>query len=339
MAKELPLVEEEGLCSQPLVAGDGSTSHVDLFSRLTENSSDQALVVTLMGQEYVIPQNSAFLLSDFVRIQPLVQCECNKILKLSLNRKKKWTKIGKMMHKMLIVADSLQLGFHWLPHAKQPQCPQCKELQETCWTIAKAACLPLRWEKFWLDSYWSALGKQVCEEESQVIGHVELFFYKTCYFVDKTTHCLPVYWNQCRQCFPVVTLFFFLVCFLYKGIALCPQPSWNGYRFLFCHRQTVWSWPGSQTDRATCNLSAMSFIHTGGWRLWPSGSGSRYQSFSLSKIITWPAMLSLISKSCLCPLPRSPHLESTSFHWIHLTRSHTKFWCWAAAQINPQGVK
>ncbi|XP_075903502.1 N(6)-adenine-specific methyltransferase METTL4 isoform X2 [Nelusetta ayraudi] len=73
MAKELPLVEEEGLCSQPLVAGDGSTSHVDLFSRLTENSSDQALVVTLMGQEYVIPQNSAFLLSDFVRIQPLVQ--------------------------------------------------------------------------------------------------------------------------------------------------------------------------------------------------------------------------------------------------------------------------
>lgn len=89
MAKELPLVEEEGLCSQPLVAGDGSTSHVDLFSRLTENSSDQALVVTLMGQEYVIPQNSAFLLSDFVRIQPLVQCECNKILKLSLNREKK----------------------------------------------------------------------------------------------------------------------------------------------------------------------------------------------------------------------------------------------------------
>lgn len=81
MAKELPLVEEEGLCSQPLVAGDGSTSHVDLFSRVTENSSDQAHVVTLMGQEYVIPPNSAFLLSDFVRIQPLVQCECIRILK------------------------------------------------------------------------------------------------------------------------------------------------------------------------------------------------------------------------------------------------------------------
>lgn len=82
MAKELPLVEEEGFCSQPLVAGDGSTSHVDLFSRVTENSSDQAVVVTLMGQEYVIPPNTAFLLSDFERIQPLVQCECNRILKM-----------------------------------------------------------------------------------------------------------------------------------------------------------------------------------------------------------------------------------------------------------------
>lgn len=77
MAKTLPLVEEEGLCSQPLVTGDGSTSHVDLFSRVTENSSDQALLVTLMGQEYIIPANTAFLLSDFERIQPLVQCECN----------------------------------------------------------------------------------------------------------------------------------------------------------------------------------------------------------------------------------------------------------------------
>lgn len=81
MARALPLVEEEGLCSQPLVTGDGSTSHVDLFSRVTENSSDQALVVTLMGQEYVIPPNTAFLLSDLERIQPLVQCKCSRIIK------------------------------------------------------------------------------------------------------------------------------------------------------------------------------------------------------------------------------------------------------------------
>uniref|UniRef100_A0A3B5AAD5 Methyltransferase like 4 n=1 Tax=Stegastes partitus TaxID=144197 RepID=A0A3B5AAD5_9TELE len=74
MAKELPLVDEEEqeCCSQSLVAEDGCTSHVDLFSRLTENRTDWAAVVTLMGEEYVIPPHSAFLLSDFTRIQPLV---------------------------------------------------------------------------------------------------------------------------------------------------------------------------------------------------------------------------------------------------------------------------
>uniref|UniRef100_UPI0037E847B3 N(6)-adenine-specific methyltransferase METTL4 n=1 Tax=Semicossyphus pulcher TaxID=241346 RepID=UPI0037E847B3 len=74
MAKELPLVddEEQEECVQSLVAEDGRTSHVDLFCRLTENREDCATVVTLMGEEYVIPPHTAFLLSDFTRIQPLV---------------------------------------------------------------------------------------------------------------------------------------------------------------------------------------------------------------------------------------------------------------------------
>ncbi|KAF1373131.1 hypothetical protein PFLUV_G00257140 [Perca fluviatilis] len=74
MAKELPLVddEEHEECVQILVAEDGCTSHVDLFSWVTENRVDWATVVTLMGEEYVIPPHTAFLLSDFTRIQPLV---------------------------------------------------------------------------------------------------------------------------------------------------------------------------------------------------------------------------------------------------------------------------
>uniref|UniRef100_A0A8D3B4P1 Methyltransferase 4, N6-adenosine n=1 Tax=Scophthalmus maximus TaxID=52904 RepID=A0A8D3B4P1_SCOMX len=73
MAKELPLVdEEEQDCVQSLVAEFGCTSHVDLFSRVTENKADWATAVTLMGEEYVIPPHTAFLLSDFKRIQPLV---------------------------------------------------------------------------------------------------------------------------------------------------------------------------------------------------------------------------------------------------------------------------
>ncbi|GLD54636.1 methyltransferase-like protein 4 isoform X1 [Lates japonicus] len=74
MAKELPLVddEEQEERVQPLVAEDGCTSHVDLFSQVTENRADWAAVVTLMGEEYVIPPHTAFLLSDFTQIQPLV---------------------------------------------------------------------------------------------------------------------------------------------------------------------------------------------------------------------------------------------------------------------------
>ncbi|XP_040922105.1 N(6)-adenine-specific methyltransferase METTL4 isoform X2 [Toxotes jaculatrix] len=74
MAKELPLVddEEQEECVQLLLAESGCTSHVDLFSRVTENREDWATVVTLMGEEYVIPPHTAFLLSDFTRIQPLV---------------------------------------------------------------------------------------------------------------------------------------------------------------------------------------------------------------------------------------------------------------------------
>ncbi|XP_011606311.2 methyltransferase-like protein 4 [Takifugu rubripes] len=72
MAKELPLAEEQGEHSQPLTKGYGDTSHVDLFSLVTENAKDQGSVVSLMGEEYIIPPNSAFLLSDFTRIRPLV---------------------------------------------------------------------------------------------------------------------------------------------------------------------------------------------------------------------------------------------------------------------------
>ncbi|XP_029005110.1 N(6)-adenine-specific methyltransferase METTL4 [Betta splendens] len=77
MAKELPLGEhlEQEEHAQVLVAKDGSASHVDLFSRVTESRTDCATVVTLMGEEYVIPAHASFLLSDFTQIQPLVLYE------------------------------------------------------------------------------------------------------------------------------------------------------------------------------------------------------------------------------------------------------------------------
>ncbi|XP_034026818.1 N(6)-adenine-specific DNA methyltransferase METTL4 [Thalassophryne amazonica] len=73
MAKDLPVVDgHQDKCVQLLDPEEGCTSHLDLFSQVTENKSDWATVVTLMGQEYVIPPHAAFLLSDLTRIQPLV---------------------------------------------------------------------------------------------------------------------------------------------------------------------------------------------------------------------------------------------------------------------------
>lgn len=73
MAKQLPLVDTEGSDAGAQALDGGSTLDLDLFSRMTENRSDSALVVMLMGEEYVIPGHSAFLLSDFTRLQPLIR--------------------------------------------------------------------------------------------------------------------------------------------------------------------------------------------------------------------------------------------------------------------------
>lgn len=72
MAKQLPLVDPEEQDAGAQLLDGGCTSKLDLFSRVTENRSDSAVVVTLMGEEYVIPAYATFLLSDFNRIQPLV---------------------------------------------------------------------------------------------------------------------------------------------------------------------------------------------------------------------------------------------------------------------------
>ncbi|KAM4605938.1 N(6)-adenine-specific methyltransferase METTL4 [Polymixia lowei] len=74
MAKVLPLVDDGDQEDQVQVIGaEGDcTAHFDLFSRITANNTDWTIEVTLMGEKYVIPPHTAFLLSDISRMQPLV---------------------------------------------------------------------------------------------------------------------------------------------------------------------------------------------------------------------------------------------------------------------------
>ncbi|KAF6737678.1 Methyltransferase-like protein 4 [Oryzias melastigma] len=74
MAKDLPPVDVEEHV-QPLITEGGCTTNIDLFSRVTEHNQDCAAAVTLMGQEYVIPPRTAFMLSDVTRMKPLVDYE------------------------------------------------------------------------------------------------------------------------------------------------------------------------------------------------------------------------------------------------------------------------
>nr|XP_033790854.1 N(6)-adenine-specific DNA methyltransferase METTL4 isoform X2 [Geotrypetes seraphini] len=50
-----------------------SSSDLELLSHITENSTDWTTIITLMGQNYLMPPKSSFLLSDISCLQPLLQ--------------------------------------------------------------------------------------------------------------------------------------------------------------------------------------------------------------------------------------------------------------------------
>ncbi|XP_028922590.2 N(6)-adenine-specific methyltransferase METTL4 [Ornithorhynchus anatinus] len=72
MAKRLP-VEDENKCQPVGASGEEMCiPEQDLFSRVTENRSDLTKTLTLMGQKYLVPPKSSFLLSDISCLQPLL---------------------------------------------------------------------------------------------------------------------------------------------------------------------------------------------------------------------------------------------------------------------------
>ncbi|XP_040826519.1 N(6)-adenine-specific methyltransferase METTL4 isoform X1 [Ochotona curzoniae] len=72
MAKHLPSLNETELQTLHLMEDDLSVTEKDLFSRLVENSSRFTKMITLMGQKYLLPPKSSFLLSDISYMQPLL---------------------------------------------------------------------------------------------------------------------------------------------------------------------------------------------------------------------------------------------------------------------------
>ncbi|XP_070369456.1 N(6)-adenine-specific methyltransferase METTL4 isoform X6 [Equus asinus] len=73
MAKHLPSLNEVELQTLQLMEDDMVTEQ-DLFSRVVENNSSFTKMITLMGQKYLLPPQSSFLLSDISCMHPLLNC-------------------------------------------------------------------------------------------------------------------------------------------------------------------------------------------------------------------------------------------------------------------------
>ncbi|KAM5222278.1 N(6)-adenine-specific methyltransferase METTL4 [Ctenodactylus gundi] len=75
MAKCFPSVNEMELQTLQLTEDDVCVTEQDLFSRVVENSSSFPKMITLMGQKYLLPPRSSFLLSDISCMEPLLNCK------------------------------------------------------------------------------------------------------------------------------------------------------------------------------------------------------------------------------------------------------------------------
>ncbi|XP_008567383.1 PREDICTED: methyltransferase-like protein 4 [Galeopterus variegatus] len=74
MVKHLPSLNVMDLQTLQLMEDDMSVTEQDLFSRVVENNSRFTKMITLMGQKYLLPPKSSFLLSDISCMQPLLNC-------------------------------------------------------------------------------------------------------------------------------------------------------------------------------------------------------------------------------------------------------------------------
>ncbi|ERE83553.1 methyltransferase-like protein 4 [Cricetulus griseus] len=74
MAKRLPSVSETELQTLHLTEDDLSVTELDLLPQVVENNSSFSRMITLMGQKYLLPPQSSFLLSDISCMQPLLNC-------------------------------------------------------------------------------------------------------------------------------------------------------------------------------------------------------------------------------------------------------------------------
>ncbi|KAI4555349.1 hypothetical protein MJT46_020047, partial [Ovis ammon polii x Ovis aries] len=86
MAKHLPSLNEMELQTLQLMEDDAYVTEQDLFSRIVENTSSFTKMITLMGQKYLLPPKSSFLLSDISCMHPLLNCKYSYLSPLQIKQ-------------------------------------------------------------------------------------------------------------------------------------------------------------------------------------------------------------------------------------------------------------
>ncbi|XP_064006421.1 N(6)-adenine-specific methyltransferase METTL4 isoform X2 [Pogoniulus pusillus] len=75
MAKQFPGMGADQQSPVQVLGEESSLAEQDLLCCLTENASSSAKIVVVMGQQYLVPPRSSFLLSDVSCLQPLLSCK------------------------------------------------------------------------------------------------------------------------------------------------------------------------------------------------------------------------------------------------------------------------
>lgn len=75
MAKRIPPVNEGEQKAMCMINEDASIPEQVHLTCVTENTTDYARIITLMGHKYLFPPQSSFLLSDISYMKPLLDCK------------------------------------------------------------------------------------------------------------------------------------------------------------------------------------------------------------------------------------------------------------------------
>lgn len=145
MAKQFLAVNESDHQAVHVLDDETSIPEQDLLSCVTENSSNCAKIVVLMGQKYLVPPKSSFLLSDISCLQPLLNCKYLQALEfttpllpgkgnlMSSWLRIQWTGISIQHHTDMKRCSKLSKSYFWL-------CTIRWSFSKESWAVRSSCC-------------------------------------------------------------------------------------------------------------------------------------------------------------------------------------------------------